>query len=86
MALIIRWEVEFAYLDLAEPAHLLSQVPKIVTVDIPNATTEQSQPAAAFTAALALIPTNTVVDPIGGGNVNRQHRMVRMTRLGQFTV
>lgn len=88
MALIIRWEVEVAYLDQKESGHLLDQVSKVVTVEITNATTEQNQPAAAFAAALASgqFPVNLVADPIGGSNVNRSHRMLRMTRLGQFTV
>lgn len=88
MALVIRWEVEVGYLDQKEAGHLLDQVSKVVTVDITNATTEANQPSAAYAAAIASgqFPVNTVQDPIGGGNVNRSHRMLRMTRLGQFTV
>jgi len=86
MALVIRWQVELAYLDPKE-AKLIHQVETTKTVDIPNTTTENNQPTAAATAAFAALGVaTTFVDPLSGNTINRSIRVQKMQRVGEFTV
>jgi hypothetical protein len=89
MALFIQWKVTVGYLDIAETNHLIREVEQTVTVNVANTTTEPNQPAAAITAAFASPQmsglANPFVDPVGGGNVNRNYHVNKLERVGQVT-